>query len=169
MEVKNKKKYFKPYNKINDKHVTIMWDYKPIIKTNAKGEEIESPLAIWQEHKFNHIPTLCEIKNVVNAYYNKLIDETILSGFTWNDMKVWLSNENQLNYKVAYDMAVQTNGSSLPVFFKFENIDGSVVYHEFKTVDEISDFYFKYVKHIQSTLMNGWKKKDNIKWDAFDN
>jgi hypothetical protein len=166
MEVTNKKKNFKPYNKVNDKHVTIMWDYKPIMKVNAKGEEIESPLATWQEYTFNHIPTLSEIKSVITDYYNKLIDETILTGFVWNDMNVWLSSENQFNYKVAYDLAVQTNGASLPITFKFENENGAA-YYEFKNLEEMSDFYIKCVNYVQTVLMNGWKQKDGIKWEIF--
>lgn len=166
MEVTNKKKNFKPYNKVNDKHVTIMWDYKPIMKANAKGEEVESPLATWQEYTFNHIPTLSEIKSVITDYYNKLIDETILTGFVWNDMNVWLSSENQFNYKVAYDLAVQTNGASLPITFKFENENGTV-YYEFKNLEEMSDFYVKCVNYVQTVLMNGWKQKDGIKWEIF--
>lgn len=166
MEVKNKKKYFKPYNKVNNKHVTIMWDYKPIIKTNAKGEEIESPLATWQEYTFNHIPTLAEIKRVIIDYYNHLIDEEILTGFVWRDMNIWLSTENQFNYKAAYDLALQTNGASLPIVFKFEN-NNEVVYHEFKTLEEITDFYLNCIKFVQTVLMNGWKQKDGIKWEIF--
>ena len=53
MEVTNKAKLFKPYNKVNDKYVTIMWDYKPITKVNAEGVKIETPLAVWQEYIFN--------------------------------------------------------------------------------------------------------------------
>ena len=34
-------------------------------------------------------------------------------------MPVWLSSENQFNYKAAYDLAVQTGGATLPVTFKF--------------------------------------------------
>ena len=166
MEVKNKKKYFKPYNKVNDKHVTIMWDYKPIIKTNAKGEDIESPLATWQEYTFNYTPTLSEIKDIIINYYNQLISQTILTGFVWKDMNVWLSNENQINYKIAYDLAVQTNGSSLPIVFKFEK-ENKTIFHEFNTVEEITDFYMKYVKHIQNTLMQGWEEKEKINWSVF--
>ena len=166
MEVTNKKKNFKPYNKVNNKHVTIMWDYKPIMKVNAKGEEIESPLATWQEHTFNYIPTLSEIKNVITDYYNQIIDEAILTGFVWNGMNVWLSNENQFNYKVAYDLAIQTNGASLPITFKFESKD-DVIYYEFKNIEELSDFYIKGVNYIQTTLMNGWKQKDKINWKNF--
>lgn len=166
MEVKNKKKYFKPYNKVNDKHVTIMWDYKPIFKSNAKGEEIESPLATWQEHTFNHIPTLSEIKEVITSYYNKLIDQSILSGLVWNGMKVWLSSENQFNYKVAYDLAVQTNGATLPIVFKFGD-DEETVYYEFKTLEDLSNFYITSINYVQTVLKEGWNKKDEINWDIY--
>jgi hypothetical protein len=166
MEVKNKKKYFKPYNKVNNKHVTIMWDYKPIMKVNAKGEEIESPLATWQEYTFNHIPTLSEIKSVIIEYYNKLIDERILSGLVWNGMQIWLSNENQFNYKVAFDLAMQTNGNTLPVTFKFGSNE-EPVYYEFKTIDDISDFYLTSIKYVQNVLQDGWKKKDEINWEFY--
>ena len=37
----------------------------------------------------------------------------------WNNKRIWLSSENQFNYKVAYDLALQTNGANLPIIFKF--------------------------------------------------
>lgn len=166
MEVKNKKKYFKPYNKVNDKRVTIMWDYKPIFKVNAKGEEIETPLATWQEHTFDHIPTLSEIKNVIIDFYNIEIDKKIVSGLTWNDMQIWLSTENQFNYKAAYDLAVQTNGLNLPVTFKFGNNE-TPIYYEFSTIEELSNFYITSLTYIQNMLKEGWIKKDNINWEIY--
>jgi len=166
MEVKKRKKYFSPYKVTNDRHVTIMWDYTPITNVNAKGETVESPLALWQEHTFDHIPTLMEIKSVVTDFYNKKIDEKILCGFEWNGKKVWLSSENQFNYKVAYDLAVQTNGKSLPVIFKFGDNE-NVSYHEFGTLDDITDFYMSSVKYVQTVLQEGWEKKDSINYDVF--
>lgn len=71
---------------------------------------------------------------------------------------MWLSQENQYNYKAAYDLAFQTDGKTLPVTFKF-GTDESPVYHTF---DELADFYTKAVKHIQEMLENGWKNKDTI-------
>ena len=44
---------------------------------------------------------------------------------TWNDIPVWLSTENQLNFKSVYDMAVQAAGASLPVEFKLGEQDGN--------------------------------------------
>lgn len=166
MEVKKRKINFKPYKKVNDKHVTIMWDYQSIIKTNAKGDNIESPIAIWQEYTFDHIPTLSEIKNVIINYYNEKINEEILCGFKWRGMKVWLSSENQFNYKVAYDLAIQTNGLTLPMIFKFGDNE-NVIYYEFKNIEDLKDFFISTTNYIQNTLKKGWEKKDNINWDIY--
>lgn len=143
-----------------------MWDFKPITKTNAKGEVKNTPLAVWQEERFDHIPTLDEIKNVIKSYYNKITDQKILSGFVWNGMKIWLSTENQFNYKAAYDLAVQTNGANLPIVFKFGD-DNETVYHEFKDLNEMSEFYMASIAYIQNTLAEGWQKKDSIDWTFY--
>lgn len=166
MEVKNKKIYFKPYNKVNDNMVIIMWDYKPVIKTNAKGIKIETPLAIWEKYVFNHIPSIDEIKNIIISYYNNITNEKILSGFVWNGMKVWLSTENQFNYKAMFDIAIQTKGSNLPVRVKFGDNE-NIIYYEFSDLEELSNFYHEMINYIQNTIQNGWKKKDNINWDIY--
>mgnify|MGYP003290162442 CR=1 FL=1 len=60
---------FKPYTKINNKYVKIMWDYEPLTQMNAKGEEIETPFAKWQTHLFKYIPNLSEIKDKEEKRY----------------------------------------------------------------------------------------------------
>ena len=106
------------------------------------------------------------IKKEILAHYNKKIDDRILSGMTWRDYSIWLSTENQFNYKAAYDVAVQTNGKNLPIVFKFGNNDESV-YYEFKDMETITDFYFSSLEFIQKTLKEGWKEKDSIDWSLY--
>ena len=76
--------------------------------------------------------------------------------------RLWLSSENQFNYKAAYDLAVQTGGATLPVTFKF-GTDEESRYRTFENLEELTDFYTKAMRHIQDTLAEGWRKKD-----AFD-
>ena len=167
MEVKKRKKEYVPYKVINNNKVVIMWDYTPIYKTNAMGVEIETPLATWQEYTFDYIPSLNEIKCVICDFYNKQIDEKIINGLVWKDMKIHLSTENQFNYKAMYDLAIQTNGEILPLTFKFSKNDEDNVYYEFKTIEDLSNFYLTSIKHIQKTLSDGWLKKDSIKWNFY--
>lgn len=111
------------------------------------------------EENFLGKPSGETIRSVILGWYNEQIDREILSGFVYEGMPVWLSSENQFNYKAAYDLAVQTAGATLPVVFKF-GTDTEPVYREFATLEDLTDFYTKAMQHIQNTLANGWKKKD---------
>lgn len=121
--------------------------------------EREDGSASYMEEGFIGRPDPETIKAVIIGWYNEQTDREILSGFVYEDMPVWLSSENQFNYKAAYDLAVQTGGATLPVTFKFGTDDGAV-YRTFETLEELTDFYTKAMKHIQDTLADGWKKKD---------
>ena len=134
----------------------VRWD----VRKNEDGS------ADYMEEEFDHRPTTDEVKSLVIAWYNTKVDEAILSGFTYEDKPVWLSAENQFNYKSAYDLAVQTAGATLPVTFKF-GTDEQPQYREFSTLDELTDFYTKAMAHIQSTLADGWQSKDSIDWSAY--
>ncbi|MCS2390577.1 hypothetical protein NXV57_29070 [Bacteroides thetaiotaomicron] len=89
----------------------ITWDYQ-------ETETAEGVQRSYMEETFDHLPALAEIKAVINEWYNRKITDTIESGYVWNGLKVWLSMENQMNYKTAYDLALQTGGENLPVTFK---------------------------------------------------
>lgn len=128
----------------------IRWD----VQTN---EDTTS----YMEEEFDHKPTPEEVKSIVLPYYNREIESSILSGMEYEGVMVWLSTENQFNYKAAYDLAVQTEGQSLPVTFKF-GTDDEPKYREFTTLEELSDFYRKSISYVLTTLQEGWKKKDGF-------
>ena len=114
---------------------------------------------------FEHKPSLAEIKEVILAWYNSEIDSHILSGFVWREMPVWLSMENQFNYKSAYDIAVQSNGKILPTF-KFGTAE-KPIYHKFKDLDDLEDFYLSAMTYVNETLAKGWALKDAIDWREY--
>ncbi len=83
-------------------------------------QEHEDGSADYMEAEFlNGRPSDEVVKALIMDWYNQKVDETILKGFSYEGVQVWLSRENQFNYKAAYDLAVQTNGATLPVVFKF--------------------------------------------------
>lgn len=116
----------------------------------------------YMEEEFDHRPSDEEIKETVINWYNNQTDRAILSGFSYEGNTVWLSTENQFNYKAAYDLARQSNGATLPVKFKFGS-DEKPVYRVFENIEDLTDFYKKAMRYILETLDAGWKKKD-----AFD-
>lgn len=133
----------------------VLWD-----------EQEKDGIVSYQSEILTSKPTIDEIKDIILNWYNVKIDNKILSGFTWSGFPVWLSMENQFNYKVAYDLAIQTDGRELPTF-KFGTRDSSI-YYSFKSLDELKDFYTSVVTYISDILAIGWREKDNIDWEAYE-
>lgn len=116
---------------------------------------------------FDHKPTLAEIKKVIDTWNNSQTQEKIISGFTWNENSVWLSSENQLNYTMAYNMAIVQADNYEKVTLKFGS-DDTPTYYTFETKDELTDFYTKMVAFIQNTLNDGWKVKDAVDYKPYE-
>ena len=82
----------------------VRWDFKK--KLNPDGSESDT---YWYEEEIlYHIPQLDEIKELITSWQNKQVDGAILRGCRWNDIPVWLSMENQFNYKSIFDLAAMT-------------------------------------------------------------
>ena len=104
-------------------------------------QETETPEGVqrsYMEETFDHLPALAEIKAV----------------------------ENQMNYKTAYDLALQTGGENLPVTFKLGEEDNPTFY-EFASMQQLQEFYTGAVKHIQETQKEGWALKKAIDWSVY--
>lgn len=142
----------------------VRWDIQP-----ETGEDADKQAVSYYETEIilRHKPNINDIKQAVLEGVNRMIDEKIISEFVWNDMPVWLSSENQFNYKAAYDLAFQTNGASLPTVFKFGTTE-EPVYYKFDTLEELTDFYTKALTYINEQLAIGWYKKDSIDWSVYE-
>jgi hypothetical protein len=115
------------------------------------------------------------VKDAIIADINARTDEKIVGGLVWtpqaggDPIPVWLSTENQFNFKSAYDLAVQKQGATLPVTFKMgEDEEGNPVYHTFETMEDADDFYLHAVAYINTTLSAGWSEKDSIDWTPYE-
>lgn len=138
----------------------VRWDIQP-----ETGEDADKQSVSYYETEIilRHKPN---IKQAVLEGVNRMIDEKILSGFVWNDMPVWLSSENQFNYKVAYDLSVQTGGTMLPVTFKLgEDGNCNAVYHTFETMEDFTDFFTKAIQWVNGCIADGWREKDSVDYE----
>ena len=131
------------------------------------GTDADGNNYTWRKY-YDHKPDLREIKNDISELINKETASEILNGFTWNGKPVYLSTENQLNFRSAYELARDTDGASLPVKFKLgEEADGQPVYHTFTKLEPLADFVKKSVLFINAVLNEGWQKKD-IDYSIFE-
>lgn len=140
-----------------NKKQTAFYEANP----NASAEEVfNMQLTVIEEY----VPSRSEMIGVLKDRINNKVNDQILRGFVWNEMPVWLSVENQNNYKAAYDLAFQARVMQMnftEVKFKF-GTDEEPVYYNFTSFEEFADFYIKAVGYIQSCYETGWSEKDAL-------
>ena len=154
--------------KVTPKAIKICFDYEPFYSNDINGNKVETNIGTWTKHTFTTKKSFSQIKEFILSEINKRIDKKILTGFVWKEMPIWLSTENQFNYKAAFDLAMQTNGNNLPTTFKFGTTENPV-YYEFKTIEDLMDFYVSATTYINNCLLEGWARKDSIDWKAYEN
>lgn len=135
----------------------IRWDVQPE----------EDGTATYMEEEFGHKPTAEEIRQTIVGWYSRQTAAAILSGFEYEGSMVWLSLENQLNYRAAQAVAVQTGGETLPVTFKL-GTDDEPVYKVFDSLDKLNDFCNQYVRYIQDVQATGWKKREALDLSLYE-
>lgn len=132
---------------------------------------VDEKNATWYEIYFytkKGKPSFEQVKQAIIDGINSKTDEKILSGFVWNNIKVWLSAENQRNFSEAQRMAEKLGESVLPLRFKLgENEQGQPVYHTFNTVAELDAFYVQAFAYVNQCLNEGWAEKDSIDWGIY--
>lgn len=103
-------------------------------------------------------------------------DAKILTGYQWTvlhgdhagqTVNVWLSTENQANYKAKHDLALAyPHLVTFPIRFKIsEDAEKKAIYEEFQDISELATFYLGGVSYIEHCLDEGWKEKDSVKSD----
>ena len=167
LRITHLKSKYVPLSRMASGRWKIHFGFEPYYEVDEEGNKSETQLGTWTETLVPFKPSLEQLKKLILDAINKDVDEKILSGFVWKDMPVWLSTENQFNYKAAYDLAVMSSGQSLPVMFKFGTTENPVYYH-FSTLEDISDFYVSAMTYINTTLAEGWSKKDAIDWSVYE-
>lgn len=146
-------------------------------------EEEDGINATWYEIVFYNFKTphlnFQMVKNAIVADINAQTDEKILNGYEWtilhgNDagktVKVWLSAENQNNFKAFHDAVKEYPGiDAFPVTFKIaEDENGDPVYETFMSMSELSQFYLGSISYIKQTISKGWERKDSIDWSIYE-
>lgn len=118
------------------------------------------------EENFRYKPEVVTIKEVILGYYNQVANVKIVEGMTYTtvdnvELHPYLSNENQMNYKNAYDLDI------IPYTIKNQN-DYTPEYYTFTASEQFALFYRAIVQHINDTLQEAWVTKDSIDWTKYE-
>lgn len=146
-------------------------------------EEQDGVNATWHEIYFykrrDGVPSFEQAKKAIIEDINARTDERILCGYEWTVLhgedegtiaKVWLSKENQENFKAKHDAALTyPNLVTFPMTYKIgESDDGAPIYEHFQSIEELAQFYLGGLVYIERCYNEGWQKKDNIDWTPYE-
>ena len=162
-------------------YAPIRKDFNRIIICYGYNDEPDGANGTWYEIygiSKNNL-NFQNVKNAIVADINAQTDEKILNGYEWtilhgNDagktVKVWLSAENQNNFKAFHDAVKEYPGiDAFPVTYKLaEDENGNPVYETFENMGALSQFYLGIVSYIKQTISEGCARKDSIDWSAYE-
>lgn len=150
-KVNGKKTSFAPIRE-DGSRITICYGLKKLSKDLYEWFEVYLPKKQTAQLTFD------VVKQAILADINERVKTAIISGFVWEGNPVWLSEENQLNF---------TQGV-VPVTFKIgEQKDGTPIYHEFTTAEDLKTFNDACIAWKQQCLTDGYTEKDSIDWTPY--
>ena len=146
-------------------------------------EPVDEINSTWHEVAFskNHgeLPNINDVKEAIIADIDADTDAKILSGYQYQIkhgvdegkvVDVWLSRENQENFKAKHDAAKEYPALvKFPMKYKIsEDENKKALYEEFQNLEELAEFYLGGVAYIESCLNEGWETKDNFDWKPYE-
>lgn len=121
----------------------------------------------WYYYSTNKKPTPATIKDNIETYINDNVKNSIINNFTWNGMKVNLSIENQIDYKLLFDITMLQDGDNLPETLKLKQ-GKETIYYNIESIDEFKDFMISINKHIRKCLQQGRDLKESIDYTQYE-
>lgn len=119
------------------------------------------------------------VKDAIIKDIDARTDEKILCGYPWTvlhgddagkEVKVWLSKENQTNYKAKYDLHYQKpEALTFPTVYKIAEDENKVgIFEEFADFAELEQFYLGGIAYIEATVQAGWAEKKAFDWTPYE-
>ena len=169
----------------NNKYCGTAADYQPVSEDQSRvvisyGLKEDGDKAEWYQldfYKKQGRPSFEQAKKAIEDDINSRVDDAILCGYPWTILhgddagkavKVWLSKENQNNFKAKYDLHF-TNPEALtfPTIYKVAEKDGDAVFEEFHSFEELEQFYLGGLAYIEQCYQGGWAEKKSIDWTPY--
>lgn len=147
------------YSPIKKRNGTIVVSYgKELLSDEGQSndESDEKVVCFYQTAYLGKPSVSTIIKDICDDIDTRAKDE-IQNGFVYEDIPVYLSVENQLNFSSAYSIA-SIGDTFAPITLRLSTDN----YKTFNSLDELRMFIVEYTEYIQSILKKYWSIKDKL-------
>ncbi len=174
---------------MNNKFNGIKADYAPVREDASRiiisygltklSKDSYEWMEVYLYKKQQNSLTLADVKKAILGDIDAETDAKILCGYQWTVLhgddagktaNVWLSKENQMNYKAKHDAAKDyPTLVTFPMKYKIaETEDSEDIYEEFQDIEELAQFFLGAVSYIETCVNEGWTKKRSIDWAPYE-
>ena len=158
-------------------YLPLREEWSRIVASYGLVPEPDGVNATWHEVEFckrqQPSPTKEDILQAIIADIDACTDEKILNGYQWTvlhgdhagqTVSVWLSAENQNNFKAKHDAALAyPQQVPFPMRYKIgQDEQKHAIYEEFQNIGELATFYLGGVAYIERCVDEGWQIKDEV-------
>lgn len=121
----------------------------------------------WRE-RFNHRPTLDEIKGMIIQVIESESAQRLRYGLEWNGLPVEYTEERKSDL-TGMLVAMQAGIMPLPVTLNLGSYpDGSPVFYEFTKAEEVIGVAAAISNHKIATCNSEWKEKSSVDWSVYE-
>ena len=147
IKIQKEVEYIEKEKNENGEEIEIKKTKKITKYTNVEKDILEAGYSVYVTPKLS-VETL--VKRSIETI-NRETDERILNDFVWNGNEIYLSMENQFNFKNLYDLRER---KEYPVTIKTKT--GFTTLND---VREVEEFYLEGVRFVEGCLKEGWERK----------
>lgn len=152
--------------------IIIGYNYHEVDETHAEWNEV------YVYKKQRSSLSFAEIKKAIKDDIDSDTDDKILCGYEWTilhgddegkTVKVWLSKENQNNFKAKHDAAKEyPDLVTFPMKYKVsEDENENAIYEVFESFEELVRFFVGGLGYIETCYQAGWAIKDSIDFSVY--
>lgn len=145
------------------KQYAVRWDIRESLSIKwARGRGTN-----YMEAQLDHLPTLQEVRQLIESWIDSETETAIERGFTWEGQTVHLTPEARQEYAAEFNLAVLTSGGNLPFTVRM-GTDEDPVYRDFKTTEELAAFYEAVRQHARTLQQEAWQRKASVDYIVYD-